>query len=155
MTRLLGVLFACLFATAAVAGVGNPPTPNNGPGLVDGTWLNGLAGGQNQSYQAGIAAAGTSSHATSTQLPAGIALIEVDTVAANSGVSLPPAVAGTSIAVFNSTATTLTVYPSISNNPATGSQDTINGGASFSATGASGGTVSVFICAKTGVWGAK
>ena len=154
MNRLLGVLFACLFATAAFAGVGNPPTPSNGPGLVDGTWLNGLAGGQNQSYQSGLAAAGTT-QAGATQLPAGIALLEVDTVGASSGVALPPCFAGTEISVYNSTATTLTYYPSVANNPLTAAQDTINGGSSKAVTSASGGTVTVFSCAKNGAWAAK
>jgi hypothetical protein len=155
MKKLLAALAALCVVSAALAVTGNPPTPSNGPGLVDGAWLNGIAGGQNESYQYGISAAGSSSHANSTQLPAGIALIEIDTVTANSGVSLPPAIAGTEISIFNSTSTTLTVYPSIANNQVTGAQDTINGGSSFSATGASGGAVSFFMCAKNGVWGAK
>lgn len=153
MTRLLGVLFACLFATAAVAGVGNPPTPNNGPGLVDGTWLNGLAGGQNETNQSGIAAAGTN-QATATQLPAGIAMMSIDTVASSTGVALPPCLAGTEVSIYNNGANTLAVYPTVSNNPVTGSQDTINNGPSLSG-GMATHTSKFFYCPKNGVWAAQ
>jgi hypothetical protein len=155
MKKLLG-LFVGLFviASGVVFAAGNPPTPSNGPGLVDGAWLNGLAGGQNESYVSGIKAAGTT-QATCTPLPASIAIIEIDTVPASSGVCLPSALQGTEFTVFNSTGTTLLYYPAVANNPVTAAQDTINGGTSFSVTGVSGGAVSVFVSAKNGVWGAK
>ena len=132
--------------------VGTPP--GTGPQLVDGLWLQGLAGGQNNTYQAGIVAAGTT-QATAAPLPSGIELVEIDTVPASSGVRLPSAIAGTELSVFNSTGTTLLFYPSILNNPVTGVQDTINGATSFSVTGVGGGTTSWFACAKNGVWSAK
>lgn len=155
MKNLLGAFAALLLSTSlAFSATGTPPTPSNGPGLIDGTWLNGLAGGQNESYQSGIVAAGTT-QATATQLPASVAIIEVDTVPANSGVNLPPALQGTEFTVFNSTSTTLKFYPSVANNPVTNVQDTINGATSLTVTGASGGTVSVFVCAKNGIWAAK
>jgi hypothetical protein len=153
----LNMLFGALVAAAvgtAVALTGTPPTPSNGFGMVDGAWLNGLAGGQNETYQSAISAAGTT-QATATVVPAGIALVEVDTVPASSGIALPSAIAGTEIQIFNSTATTMKIYPSVANNPVTGVQDTINGGTSLTVTGASGGTVSALMCAKNGVWGAK
>lgn len=153
LNMLAGAFIAAL-VSSAVAVVGTPPLTGSGFGLQDSLWLNGLAGGQNETYQAGITAAGTT-QATATQLPAGIAVIEIDTVPASSGVTMPPAFAGTEIQVFNSTATTIKFYPSVANNPITAAQDTINGGTSLSVTGASGGTVSAFMCAKNGVWAAK
>jgi hypothetical protein len=150
---LVGALIAAAVSTA-FAIVGTPPPAGSGPGLVDGVWLNGLAGGLNETYQAGVSAAGTT-QATATQLPASIALIQIDTVPASSGVNLPPAFAGTEIQVFNSTATTIKFYPPVANNPITAAQDTINGAASLSVTGVAGGTVSAFMCAKNGVWAAK
>lgn len=158
MKKLIGLFVGLFVATtvAAFAASGTPPTPATGFGTVDGTWLNGLAGGQNESYVSGIKAAGTT-QATCTSLPAGIALIEIDTVGASSGVCLPTCLQGTELSTFNSINQTLTFYPAIANNQALSpaAQDTINGGTSFSSTGASGGVVNFFMCAKNGVWGAK
>lgn len=154
-----GKIFAAVFGllvlatVAARAVVGTPPVPSNGFGMVDGTWLNGLAGGQNQTYQYGISAAGTT-QATATQLPAGVYLIQVDTAAASSGVALPPAVAGSEVYIFNNGLSTMSVYPSITNNVLTGAQDTINKGTSYSG-GIAAGAAAIFFSAKNGVWGAK
>lgn len=148
---LVGAFIAATVG-AAFAVVGTPPIA--GPALQDGVWLNGLAGGLNESYQAGIAAAGTT-QATATVIPSGIALVEIDTVPASSGAALPSAIAGTEIQIFNSTATTVKFYPSVANNPITGIQDTINGATSLTVTGVGGGTVSALMCAKNGVWAAK
>lgn len=155
LKKLAGVVLGavlCAAASSAFALTGN--IPNNGFGLADGQWLNGMAGGTNRTYQSGIAAAGTT-QATATQLQSGIALFEVDTVGASSGVALPACVAGTEVKVYNSTATTLTYYPAIANNTLTGAQDTINGGTSKAVTSASGGTLTIFTCAKNGAWGAR
>ncbi len=121
--------------------------------MPDGTWLNGLAGGQNATFQSGIAAAGTT-QATATQLAAGIQLFEIDTAAASSGVALPACVGGTELSIYNNGASTLTVYPLIINNPITAAQDTINSGTSFSG-GIAQHVIVWFACAKNGVWGAK
>lgn len=142
---------ASLGMGAAHAVTGNPPTPATGPGLVDGSWLNGLAGGQNQTFQSGISAAGTN-QATATQLPAGIALISVDTVASSTGVALPPCIPGTELSVYNNGAQTLTFYPTVANNPATGAQDTINNATSTTTTTH---TSKYFYCPKSGVWAAQ
>jgi len=129
--------------------------PNLGPLLADGAWLQGLANGQNSSYISGIAAAGTSTQAGATQLPPNFRMIQIDTVPANSGVALPPAVPGTEILLFNSTGTTMVIYPSILNNPLTNAQDTVNGGASLSVTGVAGGAARVLFCAKLGAWASR
>jgi hypothetical protein len=159
MKKLIGIL-ACLFVIAAgvaFAATGTPPLPGSTFALPDSNWLNGLAGGGNETFVSGIKAAGTT-QATATQLPAGIAIIEIDTVPGSSGVNLPPAIAGTEFTVFNSTGTTILFYPSVANNPITATQDTINAGTSFSVTGVSGpptGTLTFFACAKNGIWAAK
>lgn len=127
--------------------------PQNGFGMPDGAWLNGLAAGENCTYQSGVAAAG-STQADSTQLQPGFALIEVDTVASGTGVALPPAIQGTEISIYNNGANTLTVYPSIVNNGATGAQDKINNGTSLSG-GIATHASALFFCAKNGVWAAK
>ena len=126
--------------------VGTPPT--NGPQLIDGTWSNGLANGNNRSYQSGITAIG-SSQATALQLSAGIALMEVDTVAGSTGVALPPCLAGTTTRIYNASGTTVTIYPAIANNPNTAAQDTINAGTSTTLVTHVG---SAFNCAKDGNW---
>jgi hypothetical protein len=154
MKKLLAT-FAAVFAAGSIAwaAVGIPPIPSNGPGMVDGTWLNGVVGGLNYSYQSGFTAAGTT-QATSLQLPSGIYLMEVDTAAASTGVALPPCIQGTHFFIYNNGAQTLTIYPSIVNNPITAAQDTINNGTSLSG-GLATHTPETFFCAKNGVWAAK
>jgi hypothetical protein len=150
LNMLAGALIAAS-VSAAFAVVGNPPV--NGFGAVDGTWLNGLAGGLNNVYQSGITAAGTT-QATATQLPSGVALVEVDTAAASTGVALPPCLPGTELNLYNNGAQTLSVYPTVPNNPVTAAQDTINNGTSLSG-GIATHTLQYFSCAKAGVWASK
>jgi hypothetical protein len=145
---LLGAVI-CASVGVAMATVGT--VPGNGPGLVDGTWLNGLAGGQNFSYQYGFTAAGTT-QATSLQLPAGIYLMEMDTVASSTGVALPPCFQGTALMLYNNGAQTLTVYPAIVNNPITAAQDTIDNSTSASV---ASHVSEILFCAKNGVWASK
>jgi hypothetical protein len=147
---ILGAI-VCASIGAAMAVVGVPPVPSNGPGLVDGTWLVGLAGGANSVYQYGISAAGTT-QATATQMPAAIKLMEVDTAASSSGVALPFCYQGTEFGIYNNGANTLTVYPNVANNPITAAQDTIDNTTTVSV---SSHTAEIFFCAKNGVWAAK
>jgi hypothetical protein len=147
--RSLGAAFALvLLGFFAHATVGTPPII--GPAAQDGTWLNGLAGGLNFSYQSAISAAG-STQATATQLPSGIYLAEVDTTAASTGVALPPALPGTALVLYNNGASTLAVYPTVPNNPVTAAQDTINNGTSWSGGVATHVRISCS-AAKAGVW---
>lgn len=148
MLKVLAGIAFMLFAGAAYATVGNPPV--NGYQLPDGTWLLGVAADQNNSYQSGIAAAG-SGQSTAVQVPSGIALVEIDS--GTGGYALPSALAGTEVIVYNNSGATLTAYPNVKNNPITGSQDTINGSTSLGSLAT--GTSSVFGCAKNGVWFAK
>jgi len=149
---LIAALFIAIPAIA-FAVVGQAPIPATGPGLVDGTWLNGLAGGQNFLYQYGLKTAGTN-QATATQLLPGYSLMEVDTSDSGGaqGVALPACLAGLRISLNNNTAYTFDVYPSIAANPITTTQDTINNGTSTNITTYA---VKTFSCAKHGVWSAQ
>lgn len=144
----LGALVAAAVGYAA-ASVGMPP--GNGFALPDGVWLNGLAGGQNSLYQYGLTAAGTT-QATATQIPAGLKLMEFDTVGASSGAALPFCYQGTEFGIYNNGLSTLTIYPNATNNPTTSVQDTIDNTTSVAVTSH---TAEVIFCAKNGVWAAK
>lgn len=149
MKKLLCILAVLSFASTAYAITGTPPVPSNGFGAVDGTWLNGVAGGLNQLYQYGIAAAG-SGQSSATQLPSGIALMEIDS--GTGGVALPPCLQGAGFSVYNNTSSTVTAYPSNTNNPVTSAQDTINNTTTLSMTAH---TPYYFACAKNGVYSGK
>lgn len=151
MKMLLAAVAALVLASSAYAGVGTPPTPATGMGLVDGTWLNGLAGGENHAYQSGITAAG-STQAGATQLNAGVRMFSIDTVASSTGVALPSCLQGNELSIYNNGANTLTVYPAVANNPVTAAQDTINNGTS---TSESSHTVKTYYCPENGVWAAQ
>lgn len=152
MLKKLAVLAALLAGISGAHAVTGTP-PGTGPGLQDGQWLNGLAGGLNNNYQYGVTAAGTT-QTTATQLPTGVLLIEIDTAAASTGVNLPPALQGNQFIVYNNGAQTVTVYPAVANNPVTGVQDTINNGTTLSG-GIASHTATEFFCAKNGIWAAK
>jgi hypothetical protein len=154
----LNMFVGALVASAvsfALAVQGN--VPQNGFSAIDGTWLLGLSGGTNYTYQSGLTAAGTT-QATSTQMPAGIYMLEVDTAVTNAGVALPQCVAGTQTILYNNTAAAnLLVYPSITNNLITGVQDTINSSTSLLApsAGLPAHASIAFACAKNGIWNAS
>lgn len=138
--------------SAALAVVGQAPTPGNGFGLADGKWLDGLAGGSNYRFQSSVAAAGNN-QATATQLAANRAQIEIDS--GTGGYALPPCYAGTAISVYNNSGATLTAYPTVPNNPllSPAAQDTINGSTSLGSL--SNHTMELFSCANNGNWAAK
>jgi hypothetical protein len=149
ITSLLLGAFMC--AGIALAGTGTPPLPNGDEALINQQWLYGLSGGLNETYQYGISAAG-SNQAGATQLPSGIALLEIDTSSSSQGVALPFCYQGTEFSIYNNTANTVTVYPNVANNPITAAQDTINNSTSQSL---SAHTPYFFGCAKNGVWSWK
>lgn len=136
---------------SAFAVVGQVPFP--GFQAVDGTWLLGIAGGTNYTYQSGITAAGTN-QATATQLSAGIAMFEIDTVASSTGVALPQCVAGTQLDIRNAGASTLSIYGSATVNALTAANDTINATAGSTAYTILTNTNATFFCAKNGAWSA-
>jgi hypothetical protein len=130
--------------------VGTPP--GTGFQLVDGIWLTGLAGGQNETYQSGLAAAG-STQATATQIPSGIGIVEIDS--GTGGVALPSAFPGMEITLYNNSGSGLTLYPNVQNNPITGAQDTINNGTTIASGVFINGYVAFLMCAKAGKWAFK
>lgn len=152
---LIGAIVAAGVGLAGVAFavVGIPPLPNGQEALINQTWLLGLAGGSNFSYQYGITAVGTN-QATAAQLPANIHLLQVDTAGAGgaTGVALPTCLQGSEISLNDNTAYTIDVYPNATNNPITAAQDTINNTTSTTITTYAAKT---FSCAKNGVWSAK
>ena len=145
-----GALVAATIA-AAMALTGQPPV--NGFQTPDGTWLLGLAGGQNYTYQYGITAHAGGTQAACQSLNAGIYLFEIDTVATNNdSVCLPFAVQGLNFSIRNAGAATLAIYAQSGTNLATSSTDTINGATnSTSYTVATNNNVECFV-AKSGNW---
>ena len=142
--------FVAALSFSAYAVVGTPPIPATGPGLVDGTWLNGLASGQNFLFQNGLTAVGTN-QATALQLVPGSRFYEIDTSGSGggTGIALPPCVAGAEVSIVNNTAYTIDIYPAIANNALTAAQDTIQNTTSTSQTTY---TKKTYVCAKNGVW---
>lgn len=140
---------------AAAAVVGTPP--GTGPALVDGSWLNGVIGGSNFSYQYGITAHAGGTQAACFVLPTNTYLLEVDTVGtAADSVCLPFAQQGMNLSLRNAAASNaLDMYGQSANNPLTGSADTINGtaGSTVYPSGglAAGSSVECF-AVKNGVW---
>ena len=152
--RFRNIVTAAVAALIAGAGasyalIGTPP--GTGPQLIDGAWLNGLAGGLNNLYVSGLTAAGTN-QATAAQIPSGYYIVEADTVASSTGLTLPFAVPGTDMLFYNNGANTVTIYPNVTNNPATSAQDTINNGTSVTVTSHNSYS---FSTAKAGVWFGK
>lgn len=140
---------------AAMAVTGTPPIPSNGFGLVDGTWLNGLAGGTNYAYQYSITAHAGGGQASAFQLPQFINMFQVSTVATTGdSVALPQCIQGSYMFLSNSGASTLDVYGSPIVNGTTGTLDTINATAGTSAYTLTTNTNAVFFCAKNGAWSA-
>lgn len=148
------VLGAALFGAAvAVAAVGIAPITGGGPALIDQTWLNGLAGGQNFSYQSGITAHAGGTQAACLVLPAGIYLLEVDTVASSAdSVCLPFAVQGMNISIANAGANSMNIFAQAATNGASGSTDTINGASNTSAYSLSANNNAECFAAKNGGW---
>lgn len=152
LNMLCGALITAAVASA-FAVTGNVPQP--GFQAIDGTWLLGLSGGTNYTYQYGITAAGTS-QTTATPLPANIYMVETDTVGSGTGVNLPTCIPGSQLILYNNGASTLAVFPAVANNPATGAQDTIGGFTSLNnGSGLTTKTQIAFACIKAGVWSAS
>lgn len=118
---------------------------NNGAWYSEGL-ANGYAGGlQTVSNQDGISAAGNS-QGTATVLSPRMAY-NVTTVAASTGVQLPPSVSGAELAVANNGANALSIYP------ATGEK--INALATNAAFSAAAGTITILYCFTAGQWYTK
>lgn len=147
---LLGALIAAAVG-GAFAVVGTPP--GSGPGLADGVWLNGLAAGQNQSYQNGITAKASGTQTTCTNLTPGIYLNQVDTVTTTSdSICLPFAIAGTNIQIRNNGAQTVAIFAQSGTNTLTASTDTINNASNSSSYTVIAQNSADCFTAKNGSW---
>jgi hypothetical protein len=124
--------------------------------LQDGQWLQGLANGNNFSFQSGITAAGTN-QTTATVLNPNFFMMEVDTSGSGgaTGVALPSCVAPDFMVLNNNTAYTIVVYPAVANNPITLAQDVIDVGSQATSTTITTYASKIFACAKNGVWTVK
>ena len=145
----VGVLIGAIGVAQAV--IGYPPPADGGFRLQDSAFVLGIAQGLNANFTNGIVAAGTN-QATATPIGSGFQLVEIDTTAASTGVSLPFCVPGTVMIIYNNGAQTLNIYPNVTNNPLTNAQDTINNATSITLTAH---TQTSPACAKAGVWGAS
>ena len=151
---LLGTVIGAVIAAsvAALAGVvGRAPPANGGFRLMDSAYVLGISQGVNNTFTNGLVGAGTT-QATATVLPANTKLYELDTVASSTGFTLPFALTGTLLHIYNNGAQTATIYPNVTSNPVTGAQDTINNGTST--------TILTHVklscmAAKDGVWGCQ
>ena len=137
--------------------VGTPP--GTGPQLVDGAWLLGISGGENQTFGI-VAAPNAASQSTGTPIPSGVSLIEIDSGVNTGSVVLPAAVAGTEISIINNlgSGNAVNVYANPATNQLTGTLDKIGNASNATATpisGATAGTIMWFACAKNGAWYSK
>lgn len=150
--RAFGAAFALVtLGFFAHAVTGTPPSP--GPNLIDGTWLNGVVGGQNFSYQSGVTAKASGTQTTCTQLTPGIYLYQVDTVAStNDSVCIPFAIAGTNMSIRNNGAQTLGIFAQIGTNIATATTDQINNTTNTSVYTLTAQNVAECFSAKNGSW---
>lgn len=124
---------------------GKAPPAGSSYATQDGRWLLSVAAGQNRNYQNAFTAHSGGTKAAALQLPAQVAQLEVDTVAAdNDSVLLPAAKAGASVALFNNGAHILGVYGR--------STDTINQAVTATQYSMAAGLSAFFFCAKDGAW---
>lgn len=132
---------------------GQAPLQDADEVTVDSHWLLGLSGGNNQTYQYGLTATGTSA-ANALPVPPNVQNVAFASVPSGTGALLPFATPGTRIVIYNhDAANSLTVYSQTANNPLTGSADHISSGAGLgtSATLAHGLATS-YTCAAPGIW---
>jgi hypothetical protein len=148
---LAGALIAA-FVSAALAVTGQPPV--NGFQTPDGTWLLGLANGQNFSYQSGITAHAGGGQSACLSLTPGIYLYSVDTVASgNDSVCIPFAQAGMNFQVRNGAASnSMNIFAQSGTNLATATTDQINGSSNSSSYAVAAGSSAECFAAKNGQW---
>lgn len=131
-----------------MATVGKAPPQGSSYALQDGRWLLALAAGQNRNGTSGITAHSGGTKAAAFQLPAQVAIIQVDTVAAdNDSVLLPAAKAGSTLMLFNNGAHILGVYGR--------GTDIINQAVTATQYSMAAALSSLFYCVKDGVWAAN
>ncbi len=152
ISSLVGIMLAGAISIGYAATIGTPPTPATGPGLTDGIWLNGLAGGNNVLAVFGITVTGSTS-TTSVQLTPGFRLYQLDTAPTSNGaVNLPLCSAGADVTIINNTSNTIFVFPSTLVNTLTATQDTLDGAKATGAINIVTTSAAEFYCAKNGAW---
>lgn len=130
----------------AITGI--QPPQGSGPQLIDGTWLNGLAGGLNNSFINGVVAHAGDTKAAAFQIPAACKIVWVETVTTTGdSVLLPAAQTRNMLMVYNGGAQSLNLYGR--------GTDTINGVATATAYTLTAGQSAIFFCGKTGQWAAN
>lgn len=150
LNMLVGALITAAIS-CAFAAVGNPPLL--GFQAVDGTWLLGLASGQNQVYSSGITAHAGGTQAACYSLTPQAAQYEVDTVASGGdSICLPFAIPGTDLNVRNAGAQSMNVFGQAGNNLLTSTTDTINGTAGSTAYALTSQNNMECFAAKAGAW---
>lgn len=119
--------------------------PQGGQRLIDGNFVNGLAAGYNRNYVANVTARAGGTKALATQIPAGVALVQLDTVATNGDSALlPQALAGTEFKLANSGVATVSLYGK--------GTDTINDAATANNYDVATNVNVAFFCAVDGQW---
>ena len=127
--------------------IGIQPPQGSGPALQDGQWLNGLAGGGNNSYTNALVAHSGGTKAAALQIAASIKIVFFGTVAADHDSALLPAAKTRSmVLVYNGGASILDLYGK--------GTDTINGVATATAYSLNANTSALFFCGKDGQWAA-
>lgn len=148
---VLGAIVAASIG-AVMAATGQTPVP--GFQTPDGTWLLGLSGGQNFTYQSGITAHSGGGQTSCLVLTPGIYLYEVDTVAAgNDSICLPFAQAGVNFSIRNAAASnSMNIFAQSGTNLATATTDQINGSSNSSSYAVAAGSSAECFAAKSGQW---
>lgn len=147
------IMTASAAASVAYALVGNPPLPNGQEAAINQTWVLGVAGGQNFSYQSGLTAHAGGTQAACLSLTAGNFLQQVATVATSGdSVCLPYALQGEAMIVANAGASTMDIYAQSGTNGVTGSTDTINASSNSSAYAVSSNNNAICFAPKNGIW---
>jgi hypothetical protein len=127
--------------------VGIQPVAGGGPALVDQTWLNGVANGQNQSFVNGLVAHAGGTKAAALQIPAGVAIAIFATVATTGDSALlPQAKQRNTLKVYNAGAQTIDLYGR--------GTDTVNQVATATAYTLTAGQAAEFFCGVDGNWSA-
>lgn len=142
----IGAILALTAGAAVQAFAVTGIVPQDGPQLIDGTYVRSIARGINFTHTNNLTATGTNA-ATGLALSSNVMVTSVGTVASGTGVVVPYAVESRLFTIANNGANTLTIYANPNTNPVTGGTDTINGGASV--TLAAGKSILCFV-AKSG-----
>lgn len=117
--------------------------PHAGFQMPDGSWLLGVAGGQNQLVKPNLTAATTQTQAKGTALAYGLNALK-SVANANDAVTMPQAKAGTMVILANNGGNITQLFPH--------SGDAINDAAKDAAVTVADNTLSLYVCLVDGQW---